>query len=277
MRAVRVEHQGRLYAGVEEEDSIRVIPESDGEPITIIAKDGWDGLNRQATQPVRPADARLLAPVSRPSKVLCVGLNYRDHAIEQGLEPPDHPILFAKMPSAISGPGDTIPLHTISSFVDYEAELAVVIGRRVRGITKAQVPASVAGYMVLNDVSARDLQGRDEQWVRGKSLDGYAPTGPALVSPDEVGDPDVLGVCCWVNGELRQDSNTENLIFDVPSLVAFCAEAITLEPGDIIGTGTPGGVGVFMKPRRSLEAGDTVTAFVEKIGRLVNPVADVPG
>ena len=273
MRAVRVEYEGLRYCGVEADGAFRLDPSPDLEPISVIAAEGWDALDRRATLRIDRSAARILAPVSRPGKILCVGLNYADHLEEQGLEAPDHPILFAKMPTSIVGPGDPIPLHDMTSQLDYEVELAVVVGSRVRGVTREDAFDAVAGYTVLNDVSARDLQFGDGQWMRGKSLDGYAPMGPALVSPDEVGDPGNLNVQTWVNGELRQASNTGNLIFDVPHLIEFCSEGMTLEPGDVISTGTPGGVGVFMDPPQFLREGDQVVVSIEKVGELRNPVA----
>ena len=275
MRAVRVEREGIRYAGLEEDGAFRVDPAPDLEPIDIIAAEGWEALDRRATERIDASAARILAPVSRPGKILCVGLNYSDHAEEEGLEPPDHPILFAKMPTAIIGPGDPIPLHDITSQLDYEVELALVVGSRVRGVTRQDTLGTIAGYTVLNDVSARDIQFGDGQWMRGKSLDGYAPMGPALVSPDEVGDPGNLNVQTLVNGELRQASNTRRLIFDIPYLIEFCAQAMTLDPGDVISTGTPGGVGIFMDPPQFLQDGDQVAVSVEKVGELRNPVAKV--
>ena len=272
MRAVRVAHEGKVYGGLEEDDQVRVVPEEGLDVVALIAKEGWDGLERKATRKLAREETVLLAPVPNPQKILCVGLNYRDHVVEQNLEPPDHPIVFAKMPSAVIGPGDAIPMHEIASQIDYEAELAVVILSRTRGISPEDAFDVVAGYTAVNDVSARNLQFSDGQWVRAKSLDGYAPMGPVLVSPDAVGEPDNLDIRCYVNGELRQDSNTKNLIFDVPTLISFCAEAMTLQPGDIICTGTPSGVGVFMDPPRFLEEGDIVTVYVEEIGELTNPV-----
>lgn len=272
MRAVRVAVEGHWYGGLAEGDSYRLIPNPRVEPIDVIASDGWSGLQERARRSLALDQGRLLAPISRPGKILCVGLNYRDHIDEQQLELPESPILFSKASTAVIGPGDPIPLHGITQQVDYEVELAIVIGSRVMGISRDEALEAVAGYTVINDVSARDLQFGDKQWTRGKSLDGFAPIGPAIVSPDEVGDPGTLDVSATVNGESRQASNTRQLIFGVPELVEFCAEAMTLEPGDVIATGTPGGVGVFMDPPTFLEDGDTVTVEVERVGRLTNPV-----
>jgi 2-keto-4-pentenoate hydratase/2-oxohepta-3-ene-1,7-dioic acid hydratase in catechol pathway len=217
-------------------------------------------------------DARLLAPVPNPSKVVAIGLNYRDHAREQGVEPPDRPVAFAKFPTSIIGPGDTITWDpALTSQVDYEAELAFVIGRTAKRVPVEEAYKHVAGYTCLDDVSARDLQFGDRQWVRGKSLDTFCPMGPWLVTRYELPDPHSLRIRCSVNGELLQDSSTGELIFGVPELVAFLSRAFTLLPGDVVATGTPSGVGVFRKPPRFLQDGDTVAVEIEGVGRLENP------
>jgi 2-keto-4-pentenoate hydratase/2-oxohepta-3-ene-1,7-dioic acid hydratase in catechol pathway len=222
---------------------------------------------------VFPLDgARLLAPVPNPSKVVAIGLNYRDHAHEQGVEPPDRPVAFAKFPTSVIGPGDTITWDpALTSQVDYEAELAFVIGRTARRVPVEEAYKYVAGYTCLDDVSARDLQFGDKQWVRGKSLDTFCPMGPWLVTRYDLPDPHALRIRCSVNGELLQDSSTGELIFGVPDLVAFLSRAFTLLPGDVVATGTPSGVGVFRKPPRFLQDGDTVAVEIEGIGRLENP------
>ena len=239
------------------------------------AKKAGRACNGERCSPCRSATPRLLSPVSRPGKILCVGQNYGDHLAEQGVDPPERPILFSKAPTCVIGPNDPIPLHPITSQVDYEAELAIVIGRRATRVTADDALTIVAGFTALNDVSARDLQFGDGQWVRGKSLDGFAPIGPHLVSVDDIGDPESLDIRCRVNGEVRQASNTRHLIFGVRTLIEFCSEAITLEPGDVIATGTPGGVGVFMDPPQFLGEGDVVEVEIERIGTLSNPVAAV--
>ena len=222
----------------------------------------------------QPLDGvRLTAPLTNPSKIICVGLNYHDHCREQGLEAPERPILFAKFPSTIIGPGDEITWPgDLSQQVDYEAELAVIIGRKGRDIPVDEAYRYIAGYANLNDISARDVQFADEQWVRGKSFDTFCPLGPYLVTTDEVPDPHVMQIRSWVNGELRQSSNTRELVFNVPRLVAYISRTSTLLPGDIISTGTPGGVGVFQKPPVFLQPGDVVEVEVDKLGRLRNPV-----
>jgi 2-keto-4-pentenoate hydratase/2-oxohepta-3-ene-1,7-dioic acid hydratase in catechol pathway len=211
-------------------------------------------------------------PIDRPEKIVCVGLNYRDHAEEQGTELPEAPLLFAKWPNTLIGPGEPIVIPPITKQVDYEAELGVVIGRRVRGTSAENALDAVAGYLCLNDVSARDLQFSDGQWVRGKSLDTFCPVGPHFVSADDVPDPQALSIRALVNGDVLQDSNTSNMIFSVAEIVAHVSQAITLEPGDLIATGTPAGVGAFRDPPIWLEPGDEVTIEIESIGALTNPV-----
>lgn len=218
------------------------------------------------------AGVQLLAPVQRPGKVLCIGLNYRDHAEELDMKLPERPLLFSKYANAITGPGAPVVLPPITQKVDYEAELTVVIGKRARKVSEAEAMDYVAGYTVMNDVSARDLQFGDGQWIRGKTLDTFAPLGPALVTKDEVPDPHNLRISLKLNGETMQDSSTSNLVFGVPRLVSFLSEAITLEPGDIIATGTPPGVGHNRKPPVYLKPGDVMVVEVERVGSLENPV-----
>jgi 2-keto-4-pentenoate hydratase/2-oxohepta-3-ene-1,7-dioic acid hydratase in catechol pathway len=205
-------------------------------------------------------------------KIVCVGMNYRDHAEEAGLEVPERPVLFAKWPNALIGPGDPIVVPGFTSQVDYEAELGVVIGRRARDLDAADALDAVAGYVCVNDVSARELQFQDGQWTRGKSLDTFCPVGPRLVPAAEVADPQALGIRCRVNGELLQDSNTAHMVFSVAELVAFASRGITLEPGDLIATGTPAGVGFTRNPPVFLRPGDDVTVEIDGVGVLRNPV-----
>lgn len=218
------------------------------------------------------AKARLLAPIPKPGKITCIGLNYADHAREQGDKPPKAPIFFLKSGNTICGPGDPIQLPPNSSKVDYEAEFAVVIGKRGHNIPEEEAYDYVAGYMILHDVSARDMQFSDGQWYRGKSCDTFAPTGPWIVTSDEVKDPHNLRISLTLNGETMQDSNTSNLIFNVPFLVSYLSQSATWEVGDLISTGTPPGVGVFRKPPVFLKAGDTAGITVQKLGTLTNPV-----
>jgi 2-keto-4-pentenoate hydratase/2-oxohepta-3-ene-1,7-dioic acid hydratase in catechol pathway len=216
--------------------------------------------------------ARLRAPIPRPPKIVCVGLNYADHAREQGIDAPKEPLFFLKSCNTICGPGEPIRLPPNSSQVDYEAEFAVVIGKGGSHIPVEKAYEHVAGYMILNDVSARDMQFGDKQWFRGKSCDTFAPCGPWIVSKDEVPDPHNLGISLTLNGETMQDSNTSNLIFGVPHLISYLSQSLTWEPGDLISTGTPPGVGVFRKPPVFLKPGDTVSVTVERLGILTNPV-----
>jgi acylpyruvate hydrolase len=217
---------------------------------------------------------KLNPPLPSPGKIVCVGLNYADHCREQNWEIPTSPVLFAKFPTSISGHEDPISWPAESSQqVDYEAELAVVINRKASGIPAEQAYDYVGGYMNANDVSARDVQFADKQWVRGKSFDTFCPTGPFLVTSDEISDPHQLSIKCWVNGDLRQKSNTDQLVFKIPELIAFITKTCTLLPGDILCTGTPGGVGVFRDPPVFLQSGDVVEVEVEKLGRLRNTVA----
>jgi 2-keto-4-pentenoate hydratase/2-oxohepta-3-ene-1,7-dioic acid hydratase in catechol pathway len=220
-------------------------------------------------QPV--ASLRFQPPVVRPSKILAVGRNYRAHAAEEAVEVPEAPLLFAKLPSALIGHGETISWSaSLSSQVDYEAELGVVIGMRARHVATHDALAHVLGFTCLNDVSARDLQTTDGQWTRAKGLDTFCPLGPWVVTADEIADPGDLRVRCRVNGESRQDASTRELVHDIAELIAHCSRAFTLEPGDIIATGTPGGVGAFRDPPVFLSDGDVIEVEIEGIGTLRN-------
>jgi 2,4-diketo-3-deoxy-L-fuconate hydrolase len=210
-------------------------------------------------------------PIERPGKIVCVGLNYRDHAEEQGVELPKEPLLFAKWPNALVGPGDPIVIPPIVTKADYEAELGVVIGEVVKAVSKENALEAVAGYVCANDVSARDLQFADGQWSRGKSPDTFCPVGP-MVPREEIPDPHDLRIRAIVSGEVLQDSTTANLVFGIDEVIAYASQTMTLEPGDLVLTGTPAGVGVFRRPQRLLRPGDEVTVEIERIGSLTNPV-----
>jgi 2-keto-4-pentenoate hydratase/2-oxohepta-3-ene-1,7-dioic acid hydratase in catechol pathway len=212
-----------------------------------------------------------MIPIDRPGKIVCVGLNYRDHAEEQGVDLPQAPLFFAKYTTALIGPGDAIVIPPVVQKCDYEAELGVVIGRTVKNVSRESALEAVAGYLVANDVSARDLQFADGQWTRGKSPDTFCPVGP-LVPAADVPDPQALGIRAVVNGDVLQDSTTANMIFPVDEIVSYASQTSTLEAGDLILTGTPAGVGVFRKPQRLLSPGDTVTIEIEGLGELTNPV-----
>jgi 2-keto-4-pentenoate hydratase/2-oxohepta-3-ene-1,7-dioic acid hydratase in catechol pathway len=218
------------------------------------------------------ADVKLEAPL-RPGKLICIGRNYAEHAKETGNTVPTTPIIFAKFPSSIIGNGDTITWNeSITTQVDWEGELAVIIGKKARNVKEEDAFNHVFGYTIANDVSARDLQLRtDTQWTRGKSLDTFCPLGPWVVTRDEIPDPHNLSVKTTVNGEVRQDGNTKDFIFNIPFLISYCSRMFTLEPGDLILTGTPPGVGEGMKPPTYLKDGDSVSITVEGIGELTNP------
>lgn len=218
----------------------------------------------------------LYAPLPNPGKLIAIGLNYLDHARESGMEPPKNPIFFTKYSTAIVGPGAPVvlPPKEISNQVDYEVELAVVIGKAARNVSEDEAMDYVFGYTIVNDVSARDLQFEDGQWVKGKSLDTFAPMGPWVVTKDEIPDPHDLRIVLALNGELVQDSSTSNLIFKVPQLIAYLSKLFTLRPGDVIATGTPPGVGMARKPQRFLKPGDTMRCEIQGIGALENPVIE---
>lgn len=217
-------------------------------------------------------DLQTLSPIADPPKVICIGLNYRDHAEESQMAVPEEPVFFNKFTTSLIGDGQAIILPPVSRQVDYEAELAVVIGTAGKRIPLEQAMDHVAGYTILNDVSARDLQFRGGQWIKGKALDTFAPLGPWIVTADEISDPHQLPVKLWLNGQLMQDSDTRQLIFNIPQLIHYLSQLFTLEPGDIIATGTPPGVGFARKPPVFLKDGDKVRIEIDGIGTLNNPV-----
>jgi 2,4-diketo-3-deoxy-L-fuconate hydrolase len=219
-----------------------------------------------------PEDETQIGVPLVPRNVLCIGLNYKDHAEESKIPLPERPVVFAKLTSCICAHGAPILLPPDTKEVDYEAELAVVIGRRCRGVAASDALDYVAGYTCLNDVSARDFQRGDGQWVRAKSQDTFGPMGPYLVTSEDIPDPQKLPIRCWVNGQLLQDSNTDKMIFGVRELIAYISRGVTLEPGDVISTGTPHGVGFARKPPIFLKPGDEVVVEVQGVGRLTNPV-----
>ena len=231
-----------------------------------IAEDGAGAL---------PLDqVRLLAPIRRPGKIMAIGLNYADHIAESNMGTPEHQIWFSKAPTAANGPYDPIQVPKVSQALDYEAELVAVIGVGGRHIAKADAAGALFGYCCGNDATERAWQHRTTQWVLGKSFDTHAPFGPWITTADEVADPHALGVRCLVNGEVRQDSNTRHLVFNVWDQIEHLSQAMTLEPGDLIFTGTPGGVGAAMTPRRFLKHGDRVRVEIESLGALDNPCAN---
>jgi 2-keto-4-pentenoate hydratase/2-oxohepta-3-ene-1,7-dioic acid hydratase in catechol pathway len=221
---------------------------------------------------VRREDAYWFAPVPRPGKLICIGLNYRDHAAESNMPIPERPVLFSKFSTAVIAPGEPVVLPATSEQVDYEAELAVVIGRRAKCVSATRAYDYVLGYTAFNDVTARDFQFADGQWQRGKSCDTFAPMGQTIVTTDVITDPHKLSIKLILNGKTMQDSNTDQLIFGVPELIEFLSQTITLEPGDVIATGTPPGVGFARKPPVFLQPGDEMVVDIEGIGNLGNPV-----
>lgn len=218
------------------------------------------------------ADVTLLAPVPRPGKIFCIGLNYADHIAESGMGTPAEQVWFTKAGTSINAPFGAIELPRVSTQLDYEAELAFVIGKRCRHVSAERAHEVIFGYCAANDVSVRDWQMKTSQFVIGKSFDTHCPYGPWIVTPDEIGDPHTLGIRCLVNGEVRQNSNTKELIFNCFDQIAFLSKAMTLEPGDLILTGTPGGVGIGSKPPRWLKAGDVVRVEIDRIGAIESRV-----
>ncbi len=229
---------------------------------------------RKADMPL--SDVKLEAPVPRPGKVLAIGLNYADHIAESGQKTPEEQVWFAKMPTSINPPFADVQLPKASQLLDYEAELVVVIGKKCKHVPKDKAHEVIFGYATGNDVTARDWQFKTPQWILGKSFDTHAPFGPWIMTPNEVGDPHTLGIRAFVNGEKRQDSNTKNLVFNIFDQIAHISKAMTLEPGDVIFTGTPGGVGAAMKPPKFLKAGDVTRIEIDKIGAIEATIRPEP-
>jgi 2-keto-4-pentenoate hydratase/2-oxohepta-3-ene-1,7-dioic acid hydratase in catechol pathway len=226
----------------------------------------------EAVSPFDLAEVKLLAPIPRPPKFICVGLNYRDHAMESRMDIPPVPTIFNKFTNVVIGPGANIVLPKVTRKPDYEAELAFVIGRGGRYIPAAKAMEHVFGYTIVNDVSARDFQNATTQWLMGKTFDTFAPMGPWIVTKDEIADPHALDISLEIGGVMLQKSNTKELIFKIPELIEYISQVVTLEPGDIVATGTPPGVGFAQKPPRWLRPGDEVIVRIEGIGELRNPV-----
>lgn len=247
--------------------------------VTAVLRGGADALGAArrelATAPrLAPTAVTLAAPVSRPPKFLGIGLNYAAHVAESGRERPEHQLWFNKQSTCVTGPTSPIVVPRVSSMVDYEGELGVVIGRRCRHVPREDARKVVAGYTVVNDVSVRDWQWRTPTWTLGKSFDTHGPMGPYLVTDDEVGDPHGLRLRTWVNGDVRQDARTDDLIFDVWEMIAYLSSVFTLEPGDVLATGTPSGCGFARNPPQWLVPGDTVRVEIESLGALENPVVE---
>ena len=276
MRFVTFHHHKHTHAGVLLGDKVVSLAEAGFHSVIEVITGGPAALklvkDAILTAPDFPlSEVKLLAPMPRPPKIICIGLNYRDHAIESKLEIPKIPVVFSKYPSVTIGPGESIILPKNSEKPDYEAELAVVIGKNGRHVSAENWQEYVFGYMCLNDVSARDFQMATSQWMIGKTFDTFAPMGPFLVTADEIADPHALDISLDINGEVLQKSNTKELIFRIPQLIAYLSSVFTLEPGDIISTGTPSGVGFSYNPPRWLKPGDNVTVKIAGLGELTNP------
>lgn len=274
MKLIRFGEAGKELPGIEDPSGKRLDCSSFGEDWNeaFFGSQGLDRLSQwlktqQSSLKEIPVGSRLGSPVARPSKILCIGLNYRKHAEEAGMPVPEAPILFMKASSSLCGPFDDIYIPRNSTQTDWEVELAVVIGKRAKYVTKENANDYIAGYCVHNDVSERDFQLRHGgQWTKGKSADHFAPLGPYLVTKEEIPDPHQLSIWLEVNGELLQNSNTGDLIFDIPTLVSYVSNYMTLLPGDVISTGTPSGVGMGLKEPRYLKAGDRVRLGIEGLG-----------
>jgi 2-keto-4-pentenoate hydratase/2-oxohepta-3-ene-1,7-dioic acid hydratase in catechol pathway len=270
MRVARFRLGGSVHTGIVSADAVS---EVQGDVLGVIAAG-----SEVETGPSHPLDAvELLAPIARPPKFLAIGLNYADHMAESGAEAPSFPVFFNKQSTCVIGPGTGIHKPRVSDQVDYEGELGVVIGRRCRHVPAAQAPEVIAGYTIVNDVTARDWQFRAATWTLGKSFDTHGPMGPWIVTTEAIPDPHTLRIRTWVNGELRQDASTSEMIFDCYQQVEVLSTVFTLEPGDVVSTGTPAGVGVFRDPPAFLEVGDVVRVEIEGIGTLENPVVVEPG
>ena len=280
MRFVTFESDGRIRPGAVSKDAVIDLSSLGYLSLLDLIEAGSEGRKKVESlvseSPSGTAfplkSVRLHAPIPRPRKLICVGLNYRDHAEETGSEIPTVPTIFNKFATAVIGPGESIVLPKVSKAPDYEAEFAFVIGTGGRNIAAEDWRKHVFGYTIVNDVSARDYQRATSQWLMGKTFDTFAPLGPWIVSADEIEDPHSLDISMVINGEILQNSNTKNLIFKIPDLISFLSSVFTLEPGDIISTGTPGGVGFARKPPRYLKQGDDVVVKIPAIGELRNPV-----
>ena len=277
MRLVNFRHEGRVEFGVERDGYVRSLAKAGyGSDVQFFAR-GEEALDAareldsaKDAEQIALSEVQLLAPVLEPGKILCVGLNYRDHAIESKMAIPEVPTIFLKLPNAVTGPGAEIVLPRNSLQPDYEAEFAAVIGRGGRNIRAEDWEQHVLGYTILNDVSARDVQLATSQWTLGKSFDTFAPMGPAIVTVDEIRDPHVLDIKLAIDGEVLQHSNTKHLIFKLPELIAHISAVVPLEPGDVISTGTPAGVGLGRTPQRWLKPGEEIVITIEGIGELRN-------
>ncbi len=269
MRLVRFGQRGKAKPGLWKDGKIvdlrDIFPEIPDISESFF-KEGWLEKVAGVKNSGRKVGARIASPIHRPSKIICLGKNYAEHAKEGGFENPDKPLIFCKTPNALSGPYDPIILPRSSGQVDWEVELAVIIGKEGKRINKTEAFDYIAGFAVMNDVSGREAQFSDSQWFRGKSFDSFAPAGPFIVTPDEIDDINNLRLTAMVDGEIMQDGNTRDMIFDIPAIIENVSEDITLIPGDIISTGTPAGVGIFRDPPVVLKPGNVVECRIEQIG-----------
>ncbi len=273
MRFVTFEIDGHPHAGVISGDSVIDLTAAGFSTLLEFIEHGSLDIARSSDGArIHLSRVKLRAPIPQPRKLICVGLNYLDHAKETGAELPKVPTIFNKFATSVIGPGENIVLPKVSNAPDYEAELAFVVGRGGRHIAAENWAGHVFGYTIINDVSARDYQKATSQWLMGKTFDTFAPMGPWIVSANEIADPHSLDIQLEINGEKLQNSNTRELIFKIPELIAFLSSVFTLQPGDIVSTGTPAGVGFTRQPPRFLRAGEVVTVKIESIGELTNPI-----
>jgi 2,4-diketo-3-deoxy-L-fuconate hydrolase len=275
MRLVRFGEIGRERPGILQGDKIvdleKIFPEIPDIGESFF-EDGWFEKIKRVDEPGVKMETRLASPVARPSKIICLGKNYAEHAREGGFDNPEAPLIFCKTPNTVTGPFDDILTPQSSGQIDWEVELALVIGRRGKGIAKAAAMHHIAGFMVMNDVSGREAQFKDSQWFRGKAFDTFAPMGPELVTVDEIKDVGNLTLTALVNDEVMQTGNTADMIFDIPAIIENISQDITLVPGDVISTGTPSGVGIFRDPPVILKPGDVVECSISEIGTIRNRV-----
>jgi len=275
MKLVRFGEKGKEKPGLWKDGNIvdlkKIFPEIPdiGE---VFFRENWPEKIAEINDSGQTFKDRIGCPIHAPSKIICLGKNYAEHAKEGGFENPDKPLIFCKTPNALNGPFDPIIIPQSSGQIDWEVELAIIIAKEGKRISKAEALDYIAGFTVMNDVSGREAQFSDSQWFRGKSFDGFAPVGPFIVTPDEIGDVNNLRLTAKVDGEIMQDGNTRDMIFDIFTIIEDISEDITLIPGDIISTGTPAGVGIFRDPPVVLKPGNVVECYIENIGTLINKV-----
>ena len=275
MKLVRFGEKGKEKPGLWKDGNIvdlkKIFPEIPdiGE---VFFRENWPEKIAEINDPGQALKDRIGCPIHAPSKIICLGKNYAEHAKEGGFENPEKPLIFCKTPNAFNGPFDPIIIPQSSGQIDWEVELAIIIAKEGKRISKAEALDYIAGFTVMNDVSGREAQFSDSQWFRGKSFDGFAPVGPFIVTPDEMGDVNNLRLTAKVDGKIMQDGNTRDMIFDVSTIIEDISEDITLIPGDIISTGTPAGVGIFRDPPVVLKPGNVVECYIENIGTIVNKV-----